>query len=86
MTGSSKNTWTRWATSLCQKWKFIPPHTPMQVTQLVKNPPLPKNLLQSNEHNNTYLFNNQSISAEKEQQSYDTDSELSDDPENNHNI
>ena len=69
MAQSSKSTWTRWTTSLSQKWKFIPPYTS-----------------QSNKHNNTYPFNNQCTSTENEQQSYDTDSELSDDPENNHNI
>ena len=54
--------------------------------QLNNNPPQPNNLSQSNEHNNTYPFNNQSIYAKNEQQSYDTVSKLSDDPENSHNI
>ena len=44
--------------------------------QLINNHPQPNNLSQLNEHNNTYPFNNQSISVGNEQQSYDTDSEL----------
>ena len=53
--------------------------------QLINNPSQPNNLSQSNEHNNTYPFNNQSISKENKQP-YDTNSESSDDLEKNHNI
>ena len=54
--------------------------------QLINNPPQQNNLSQSNKHNNTHPFNNQSISAENKLQSYDTNSELSDNPANNHNV
>ena len=52
---------------------------------LINNRPQPNNVSQSNKHKNTYAFNKQSISAENEQQSYDTDSEFFDNPENDHN-
>ena len=54
--------------------------------RLINNPPQANNLSQSNKHNNTYPFNDQSISTENKQPAYDTDSESSDDLENSHNI
>ena len=53
--------------------------------QQINNPPQTNNLSRSNERN-TYPFSNQSVPAKNELQLYDTDSELSKDPETNHNI
>ena len=77
MSWYSKNTWTRRTTNLSQNGRSYH-HTHPCKLQLINNPPQPNNLSQSNKNNNTYLFNNQSISAKNEQKSYNTDSELSD--------